>query len=199
MQAGASARTGAERRTQQPRLLLPAPEPTIAFFHSVKTTRIVTQSTSILGENALKSPFCLRALQPPRFPGPGEGRRDPGTERSRQGSISRCASRCARIPSSGSACLAGFAADCSKQHLTVGSSGSICAPWSLISMLRACLWNGHLPCSPLSVLHAQLRRQLCLVFGSGSSEAGGNYTPQLATVTWLLLTHEAVGQIAGKR
>lgn len=81
------------------------------------------------------------------------------------------------------------------QRLTVGSSGSICAPWSLISIFGVALRNGHR--SPLSVCvspvvsgcsrgfsslgvrQPEAAGSLCLIFGSGRSEAGGTRTPQL--------------------
>lgn len=96
------------------------------------------------------------------------------------------------------ACLTGFAANAvnlrdSRLSLTVGSSGSIWAPWSLISMFCNASGISTLLCSVFSVLHSA-RHSLCLVFGSGSSEAGGNCTLQLTRVTWLLLTR-AAGQV----
>lgn len=81
----------------------------------------------------------------------------------------------------------------SRLSLTVGSSGSIWAPWSLISMFCNTSGKSTLLCGVFGVLHAA-RHSLSLVFGSGSSEAGGNCTLQLTTVTWLLLTR-AAGQV----
>lgn len=81
----------------------------------------------------------------------------------------------------------------SRMSLTVGSSGSIWAPWSLISMFCNTSGKSTLLCSVFGVFHSA-RHSLCLVFGSGSSEAGGNCTLQLTRVTWLLLTR-AAGQV----
>lgn len=81
----------------------------------------------------------------------------------------------------------------SRLSLTVGSSGSIWAPWSLISMFCDTSGKSTLHCSVFGVFHSA-RHSLCLVFGSGSSEAGGNCTLQLTRVTWLLLTR-AAGQV----
>lgn len=81
----------------------------------------------------------------------------------------------------------------SRLSLTVGSSGSIWAPWSLISIFCNASGISTFLCSVFSVLHSA-RHSLCLVFGSGSSEAGGNCTLQLTRVTWLLLTR-AAGQV----
>lgn len=81
----------------------------------------------------------------------------------------------------------------SRLSLTVGSSGSIWAPWSLISMFCNASGISTFLCSVFNVLHSA-RHSLCLVFGSGSSEAGGNCTLQLTRVTWLLLTR-AAGQV----
>ena len=98
-------------------------------------------------------------------------------------------------PSLQTACLPGFAANAvnlgdSRLSLTVGSSGSIWAPWSLISMFCNASGISTFLCAVFSVLHSA-RHSLCLVFGSGSSEAGGSCTLQLTRVTWLLLTRAA--------